>query len=149
MPRVEQDHLRGKRLRRFQGLQAVVRRSHIVPGQTQLQRQRLGGVAVVVGDQDPARTYLRRPLRITGRQCDDRGLHADHRQPDASSVPLPSPSLLAVTTPPCISTRRRTSVEPDAQPPCARSERLSTCDEQVEDLRAAGRAGCPCRSRAR
>ena len=44
-----------------------------------------------------------------------------------NSLPLPGPSLWAVTVPPCISTSLRTSVSPMPSPPCERSRRRSAC----------------------
>ena len=44
-----------------------------------------------------------------------------------NSLPLPSPSLCAVTVPPCISTSERTSVSPTPSPPSARSRVRRDC----------------------
>jgi hypothetical protein len=51
-----------------------------------------------------------------------------------NSLPLPGPSLLACTDPPCISARRRTSVRPIPNPPCARSGESVHLVEHVENL---------------
>ena len=43
-------------------------------------------------------------------------------------LPLPGPSLAAVTVPPCISTRPLTSASPIPSPPVDRSMLRSTCE---------------------
>jgi hypothetical protein len=44
-----------------------------------------------------------------------------------NSLPRPTPSLLAITLPPCNSTSVRTSVRPMPSPPCARWYVRSAC----------------------
>ena len=50
-----------------------------------------------------------------------------------NSLPLPVPSLAAVTVPPCISTSFFTSVSPMPSPPLRAVERPVGLDEEVED----------------
>ena len=103
----------------------------LVAGEREQQRQALGAVAVVVDDEHAQATRRRRRgRRAAGRRV--AGACASGKV-TTNSLPSPRPALFATTLPPCISTRRLTSVRPMPRPPCARSSELSICDEHLED----------------
>ena len=56
------------------------------------------------------------------------GIRGDRQADDEGACPAPSPSLRASTVPPCIATRRRTTLRPMPSPALALSRRLgATC----------------------
>ena len=96
--------------------------------------QPAGRVHVVVDDEDAGRLRAgggrRAGLRSLGRgraSC-----QAGSRT--ANSLPLPGPSLVAATLPPCISTSFLTSVSPMPSPPPTAVERAVALGEELEDL---------------
>ena len=107
---------------------AVVGGADVVAGELQLQRQRLGRVVVVVGDEDSLR--LDRGNRRSALASDSERAAswvAMTGSRTVNSAPRPGPSLCTVTVPPCISVSRRTSARPIPSPPCARSDFECTC----------------------
>ena len=87
-------------------------------------RRALGGVAVVVDDQDAARRERRESARLRLRRS---RVPATSGSRTMNSLPRAGPALRASTRPPCIATRLRTSVRPMPRPPCARRLERSTC----------------------
>ena len=84
-------------------------------------------VPVVIHDQDAAGAApsARRPSARTVAAIRRQSFRVGSRT--TNSLPRPGPSLNASTDPPCISTRRLTSVKPMPSPPWDRSNVRSTC----------------------
>ena len=93
------------------------------PVQPQQHGQAVGGVRVVVDDQDAAArggaAASAPPAPVGGLARRARPGRGGRRT--TNSLPRPGPSLRASTVPPCISTRLFTSVRPMPSPPCERS----------------------------
>ena len=90
--KIEQDDLGRKRLGDLERLHPVVGGADVVPGELELQRQRLDGIDVVVGHQDAARTHDGRTLRFgsSARRTASQSRPASGRR-TTSSVPWPGP----------------------------------------------------------
>ncbi len=80
--------------------------------------------------------------RRTGPPAPPRGRSSSPAARTVKVLPVPGPSLSAVTVPPCISTRPLTSARPMPSPPVARSMLRSTW-ENMSKMRGSDSAGMP------
>jgi hypothetical protein len=115
---IEQHDLRLEFLGAAEGGLAGVRNARRVAGKSKQHGHRLGGVGVVVDNKDAQRlgcggagaartgSWVVAVIRPAGRDTVKR-------------LPVPTPSLAAVSVPPCIATMRRASVRPSPSPPAA------------------------------
>ena len=100
-------------------------------------REAVRRVAVVVDDEDAPGTTVRRARRRTAALRRSERLRPDRSgRRTTNSLPWPRPVAVAASTvPPCISTRRFTSVRPMPSPPARALERAVDLREHVEDAR--------------
>src|SRR5207253_7951004 len=104
-------------------LGAVVGDAHLVPHHPEQGGEAVGGILVVVDDEDAR-------VRFGGGRRHALRLYSVPRRAGSfttNSLPFPGPSLNALTVPPCSSTSLRTSVRPMPRPPAVRSPRRSPC----------------------
>ena len=117
----------------------AVRRS--LPMISSNMRQAVGGVLVVVDDQDAA-TRRRELARSSAASRLRSGAERTHRQPH-DELAAPAVAVAArLDVPPCSSTRRLTSVRPMPRPPCDRSSDRSTW-VNMSKMRGSMSAGMP------
>ena len=128
-PDVEEYDIGRIALRHLQRRRAAVGYPDLVALQLEQHGEAIGGVLIVIHDQQPMARRRRRPLRLLSRPLVMTSFNRMHRdrQPHDEFAPLPSPSLRASTVPSCISTRFFTRVRPMPSPPCAFVEAWSTC----------------------
>ena len=112
----------------------VVGDLHLVAVDLEKSRQAPGQVLVVVDDEDACAT-VSPPVRASVAGLD--GAETAARAAGSltvNSLPLPGPSLLAMTVPPCSSVSFRTSVKPMPSPPAERSSDRSPCTKSSNTL---------------
>ena len=98
-------------------------------------------VPVVVHDEDPPARHPARPCSVDAA-AGPPGVAATTGRVTVNVLPWPSPSLAAVTVPPCISTSPLTSASPMPSPPVVRSTCRSTC-ENMSKMVGSDSAGMP------